>query len=358
MAVTAQDGVLSFGPQSAKDTVAATFYQHRASDIDLSIQSDDRLGPPEIGGIATPTIPYRAGVMAAGGATIAPRLEDTIGWLFHGSLGSWTSTSDEDVFGTAETGYVHHTFTLPSPTTAVPYMTFRKHVPGLVAGDELGEVYENSKVISNAVTLPNDGLIQARVDVLGTAEETQYEDPTTWSYDNTMEDYQSLPIGSETGGYLQIPAYSGSDLPVTNARAILTNTPLQPQQEKNFGSPYLDAVTIVNRQFAVELLLKWRDQDLYRSIITGSTTATQWVAQPWINDLDIYALAPYNTPSTTTPYALRIQAAEVQYRVQGLALSGQDAIMLRVMGTAIAPSSGEYVTYHLGNEVTDYSWPT
>ncbi|GAF67360.1 unnamed protein product, partial [marine sediment metagenome] len=193
MAVTAQNGILSFGAQTAKDSVSATYYQHRAADIDLGIQSDDRLGPPEIGGIAVPTIPYRAGVLAAGGATIHPRLEDTFGWLLHGAVGAVTSTQDENVFGTVDTGYWHHEFTLPTPSTELPFMTFRKEIPAATSGDELGEIYENSKITSMAFMLPNDGLIQARVDVLGTAEETQYADPAGWTYENTlMEDYQSI----------------------------------------------------------------------------------------------------------------------------------------------------------------------
>lgn len=359
MAVTAQDGTLSFGGQSAKDTIAATFYRHRAADINLGIQSDDRLGPPEIGGIAVPTIPYRAGVMAAGGATINPRLEDTFGWLLYGSVGAIVSTADENVFGTVDTGYTHHTFTLPDPSGALPWMTFRKDVPSEVGGaDNLGEVYQNCKVTSLAVMLPNDGLIQTRVDVLGTAEGTQYEDPSAWVYDNTMEDYQSIPIGSVVGGYLQVPDYSVVALPVTQARVILANTPLPPQQEKNFGSPYMDSVTIVNRAFAVDMVLKWKDQDLYREIITGSTTATLWTASCFIGDLDIYTLSPNLVTGLLSPYALRIEAPEIQYRVAGLQLSGQDAIMLRVVGTAIAPAAGEYCTFHLGNEVTSYTWPT
>lgn len=359
MAVTSQDGILSFGPQTAKDTIAAKFYQHRAADINLGIQSDDRLGPPEIGGIAVPTIPYRAGVLAAGGATIHPRLEDTFGWLLHGAVGAVDSTADENVFGTADTGYVHHTFTLPTPSTALPWMSFRKEIPSETSGKELGEIYENCKITSVAFMLPNDGLIQARVDVLGTAEGTQYESISGWTYENTlMEDYQSIPIGSVVGGFMKIPTYSANELPITQARVILSNTPLPPAEEKNFGSPYLDSVTIASRAFAVDMVLKWKDQDLYRSIITGSTTATQWVADCFVSDLDIFAVSPANIPTLDNPYALRFEAPSVQYRVAGLALAGQNAISLRIVGTAIAPASGQYVTIHLGNEVTNYTWPT
>ena len=50
MAVTAQTGVFSFGGQTGKTTISSTFFKHRASDIDLATISDDRLGPPEVGG--------------------------------------------------------------------------------------------------------------------------------------------------------------------------------------------------------------------------------------------------------------------------------------------------------------------
>jgi hypothetical protein len=106
------------------------------------------------------------------------------------------------------------------------------------------------------------------------------------------------------------------------------------------------------------MVLKWKDQDLFRSIYAGSTTATQWISSCFIEDLDIYTLSPNVISGLLSPYALRIEAPEVQYRVAGIGLSGQDAIMMRIMGIAIAPSSGEYCTFHLGNEVTSYTWPT
>ena len=358
MAVTSQTGVLSFGGQSAKETVATTFYKHRAVNLDLSAFSDDRLGDPEVGGVNTPTIPYRAGIMATGGAVINPRLEDTFGWLLYGLSGAVSTTADEDVFGTTETGFNHHIFSYASDYGYVPYMTFRKEIPGESATEFLGEIYQDCKVVNAAVALPNDNLISTRIDVLGRAADTLFDDNPSFSYDNTQyEDYQSIPIGCTTGGYMKIPDFSATAFPVTQATVVFQNRPLDIRQEKNYGSPYLDEVTIVSRQMMIDMIVKWKDPQLYLSILTGTTTGTQWTASPWVEDLDIYALSP-DPIVGSTPYQLRIQAPEVMYQlVGGIELAGNQAVMMRIRGTAIAGTQS-YYEIHLGNEATQYVWPT
>lgn len=357
MAVTAQTGVLSFGGQSAKGTVASTFYKHRSSDIDLATISDDRIGPQEVGGIPTPTIPYRAGVMATGGATIIPRLESTMGWIFYGALGAASVTADRDVEGNTVTGMYNHEFTFATDQGYVPWMSFRKEVPGAQAADILGETFVDCKIIGLTVSLPNDGLIQSRVDVLGRTSE--FEEAPSFSYANAdFEDYESIPIGSVVGGYLKVPTFSATALPITQATVTISNQPLDIRQEKVYGSPYLEDVTVIGRQMTVDLVLKWTDPDLYQKILTGSTTGTQWVAQPFVQDLDILSLSSVDAGALATPYGMRIQAPSIMYRVEGgIRLAGGQAVMLRVTGTALA-SASDYVTVNIGNEVTQYSWPT
>jgi hypothetical protein len=362
MAVTAQTGVFSFGGQVGKTTISATFFKHRASDIDLATISDDRLGPPEVGGVPVPTIPYRAGVMASGGALINPRLESTIGWLLHGALGAWSVTADENALGVVVTGMSNHEFVFATDQGYVPYMSFQKEIPAEDdANDRLGEQFIDCKIVSATLALPNDGLITSRIDVLGRASGTNFEVDPTWAYDNTeFEDYQSIPIGSVTGGYLKVPGFSATALPVTAANVTLTNAPLDIRQEKNFGSPYLDEVTVVGRSLTVDLILKWKDPQLWQSIITGATDGTQWTAVPWVEDFDVYTVSPTDTPTSNpaSPYDLRVQAPSVMYQtVGGIRLAGNQAVMLRVTGTAIADATG-YCTINLGNEETDYTWPT
>jgi hypothetical protein len=359
MAVTAQQGILSFGGQTAKESLAATFYRHRAADIDLATISDDRLGPPEVGGEPTPTIPYRAGVVATGGATINPRLEDVFGWLLYGAMGHVTVTGDEDVLGNTATGMYHHEFVFHTDNGYTPYMSFRKEIPGDASdgSDDLGEIFQDCKIVSMAFALPNDGLITSRVDVLGRAAGTNYDDNPSFSYDNTMEDYQSIPIGCVTGGYIKIPTFSATELPVVAANVAMTNAPLDIRQEKVFGDPYIQAVTTVGRALTVDLVVKWEDPQLYLDILTGSTTGTQWTATPFVSDLDIYALSTENEPTSSTPWGIRVEAAQVMYQVAGgIRLAGNQSVAMRITGTAIADT--QYATIHLGNAVTSYTWPT
>jgi hypothetical protein len=102
MTVTGQNGSFGFGLQSAKGTLATTWYRHRANDINFGPVQDMRSFPLEVGGIVTPTGPYKAGVFVAGGATIQPRMEGDLGWLLKGAFGAVTSTP-----GTASANAVH-----------------------------------------------------------------------------------------------------------------------------------------------------------------------------------------------------------------------------------------------------------
>ena len=210
-----------------------------------------------------------------------------------------------------------------------------------------------------AVALPNDGLITTRLDVLGRATDTIFDDNPSFTYENTqMEDYQSIPIGSVTGGFIKIPDYSATELPVTAGTVTITNAPLDVRQEKNYGSPYLDEITVIGRAMTVDLIVKWKDPDLYLDILTGTTTGTEWTPSPYVEDLDIYARSPENIPTMSSPYELRFVAPEVMYQVVGgIRLAGNQAVMTRVTGTAIAGTS-DYFVIHLGNEATDYTWPT
>jgi hypothetical protein len=346
------------------ETPPTNWYKHRASDIDLGMISDDRLGPPEVGGVPTPTIPYRAGVMAAGGALINPRLESTLGWLLHGAMGSWSATADVDVFGTADTAMNNHKFVFSTTNQAyVPFMGFRKEIPGtaLDGSDDMGETFSDCKIIALTLALPNDGLITSRVDVLGRAADTVYTDNPSFTYVNTLfEDFESIPIGSVVGGFFKIPGFSATELPITNATVTLANAPLDIRMEKVYGSPYLEDVTIIGRSLTADILVKWRDPQLYRRILTGSTVGTNWSAFPFVEDLDVYALSP-GLASAASPWQLRVRAAEIMWQVVGgIRLAGNQAVMMRITGTAIAPSSGDYATINLGNLIntTGYTWPT
>jgi hypothetical protein len=375
MTITAQSGVFGFGAQNAKGGTVTTWYRHRASDIDLGSISDDRLGPPEVGGIPTPTIPYRAGFLCSGGALINPRLENTLGWLLYGALGSVNSIANKDLTGTwsstgaTVTGMYRHLFMFnTADQSEVKWMGFRKQIPGTNWTNAQHEQYNDCKVIALTMALPNDGIITSRVDVIGRT--AMYTNDSTWAYANTYEDYQSIPIGVVTTGYLQVPSISTTvDLPVAAATVTLTNAPLDIRQERVFGDPLLNDVTVVGRSLTVDMVVKWEDPSLYRRILTGSTNATQWNTTPYVADLDIYCLSARTSTGFTgtgsaTDYRawqMRIRAPQMMYQVVGgIRLAGNQSVMMRITGTALAPASTStnYVEFLLGNGTTQYVWPT
>lgn len=351
MAVTALAGTVGFGAQTNKTTTATTWYRHKAIMADLAVLDDTRLGPPEIGGVPVPTFPYKAGVMVGGGLTIQPRLEDTIGWVLYGALGELVTTG---------TGPYTHTFTfLNADATAVKWMSFRKHIPRKdnAVGSDLGEIYSGCKVLGLTLTLANDAPVTARIDVLGRTFDLDH-DPTAWTWANTFEQFASIPVGCQVAGYVKMPLFSATELPVVAGTVSFQNIPLDTRQERVFGDPYLEDITIVMRQITFDLLLKWNDPELYASILTGTTTGTVWTSTPFTSSLELLVNSPGNIPTFSAPYSLKISAPSIMLSIpEGITLAGNQAVMMRVTGTGLEPAAGEYVTMVLTNDTTSYTWP-
>lgn len=461
MAVTAMTGVVGFGPQPVKGTEASQYFRHKATQVDLGVIDDTRLGVPEIGGRPVPTFPYKAGVVVAGGITIQPRLENTLGWLLRGLLGGYSvvetvgSTEDPDgvlaaqsldgstiadvgltdppearfisltvtlvsdvpvtptkliqitgdttqydyelaglpagthyfyspveiadvtevivptiASGTLDVGwtldndsdadtYATHTFKFnPDDPSAIPWLSFRKHIPRKenAPASDLGEIFKDCKIVSATLGLPNDAPITMRVDAVG-RQFTLDHAPDAWTWANTFEDFQSIPIGAETGGALEIP--DGTELPIVAATVGFANAPLDFRQEKVFGDPYLEDVTIIQRALTFDIVVKWNNPDLYAQVLTGTTSGTAWTSTPFTSSLDIHTFAPTAIPGVTgTPkYELAINAPSVMMGLNGpIALAGNQAVLMRFTGTAL-DNSGEYVTFVLKNKQPHYGWP-
>lgn len=348
MSVTAQQGIVGFGPQTASDAVATTWYRHRATLVDIDVADDVREGPPEVGGVAVPTFPYKAGPVVAGGFTIQPRLEDTFGWLLYALLGNIdTDLSYGDVYD--------HVFSLNADAGLVPWVSIRKHIPrkNNGAATDLGQVFEDCKILSATFAFPNDGPIACRIDALGRLFAFE-DDPTAWTWANSQEDWHSIPVGCQTAGFLK---FEGVELPVVAATVSMQNVPLDLRQERVYGSPYLEDITIVQRRMAFDFTCKWNDPDLYRKVIGGTAGATQWSGTPYTGSFSIKTVSSKLMDSETGPYSLQIDAAEVLLnQVGGVVLAGGQSIMTRFQGVALENTPYCEVTLH--NKKSTYTWPT
>lgn len=352
MAVTAQAGIFSFGPQAAKGTLATTFYKHRALDVDLGVQDDVRLGGLEVGGLPVPTFPYKAGYVVGGGASLQPRLENTFGWLMYAALGKVTTSAVAGSVAAKD-----HLFEMTADGITVPWVSARKYIPPK-DGDactDLGETYKDLKVLGLAFQMGSDTPLNARVDMLG-REFTLDDSGSGWSYGNaSFEDWDSIPVACMTDGYISV---AGEELPVVQATFAWQNSPLPLQNEKVIGSPLIDDVTILTRQLSFDITVKYNDPVLYRKVLTGAPLGTTWTGTPFTGAFDIKTVSSVNMPSETIPWSLRAQASEVNMQqVGGVQLGAGRAVFMRFQGVAL-DTGGSYASFTLRNRTASYVWPT
>jgi len=358
MAVTAMAGIVGWGPQIGKSTTATTFYKHKATLVDLAVQDDTRLGAPEIGGDPIPSFPYKAGVMVGGGFTIQPRLEDTIGWLLYAAMGAVSSTLHT-------TGCTEHVFGFQATdAAATKWLSARKYIPKKDGGEgtDVREVYTDCKIVGMAFTLANDAPITTRVDMIGRS--FAFDTSTEWTFANTSyEGFASIPIGCVVGGYIELPTFSTSTTKLAVQAATITwaNTPLDIRQERVFGSPYIDDITTIMRQLTFDIVVKWSDPELYKSILTGTTAGTAWTTVPFTSSLKILVMSPgHISGATDEHYELEINAANVMLQqAEGITLAGNNAVVSRFTGTAVQPAdTSAYATITLRNDTAGYTWPS
>lgn len=324
---------------------AGFWFKHRAVDINYGAVQDLRTFPLEVGGLITPTGAYKGGVFMAGGATIQPRLESDLGWLLKALMGD-VSTS-----GPNPTGVYTHVFQFGNDAGSLPWLSSFKMIPGAVSGDYLVEKGVDNKVTSVRLNFPQNGILSARVDLVG--REPMWtagnNDPATA---NAFEEFGSVPVTCTTGGYVKVtapgPWTAGEELPLTGLSVTMANNLTSPQQEMIIGSPYPDDFVPLSRAMSFQATLKWADAEFYNHVLRGYMSGSNWaVDSGWSNTvftsaIDAFIESPAYIATTSTKHSIRIQAPNVMWSFQGgPVLAGGDIVMLQLIGTALAPSSNQ-----------------
>ena len=345
MTVLASTGILSYGKQSAKGSTATTWYRHRATDIDFGPIQTMAAIPLEVGGTVVPTGSYKQGAYVAGGATLHPRMEGDFGWIMEGLMGSVSTSA-----GPAADTY-DHKFQFASDVGSLPWMSVRKLVPG---SSQIGEIGTDCKVAAVTMRVPQNGIMQARVDWLGAT--PSWESNPSWTYAGAFEDYSSIPVTSQTAASIKLPEFSASELPVTALTVTMTNNLTTPQMEMTIGKQHPDDFAVVSRAATIRATVKWADADLYRTLYTGGTSGVAWNDACYYSDFEALVQAPYNITGTT-PYEMVINASNVAWQVDGpVRLAGGDLLMLNLMGTVVEQDSGDnYMDFVIRNGQANYS---
>ena len=346
MSTPAQEGILSFGMQASRDVLPTVWYRHRADDVDLDIVQPMNTLPPEVGNDPVPTGTYKVGAFVGGGGTISPRMKKTFGYLLKGLMGDVATTADPPVTPTNWS----HVFKFASGPTSLPWMGFRKLVPGSAT---LGLIGQGCKINSMRFIVPQGGILQARVDVIGRL--PTFPEAPAWTYDAAMEDDLSLVISTVLNGFVKLPTYSANALPFTSLAVNMVNNINPFQRELIIGSPYMDDIIPLTRAMSIEGVVKWTNPDLYQAINGGTVSATAWAQACFYTDFQAKILSA-NEVVATKPFSFQIDAAKVAWTQNGpIRLVGAGELEMRLMGTVLKPNTGEYATLTILNDNASYA---
>jgi hypothetical protein len=361
MSVTGQASVLSFAPQPAAyyddafNEAALDWHRVRTVRNAMTVIEDVQQMPLETGGPITPSGAFKQGVFYGGDADIIPRADGQFGWLLYAAMGDVTS---EEVG--VETGLFKHTFTFDPTGHTIPWIAFRREIPGYKnqAPVVYGETGYDCKIGQLSFTVPGRGQIACNVGVQGINFELEH-DPT-WTYEGDLGDIDAIPMA----GYGEF-GVGDEDFKVQAATIEFANDLTGPDQEGVVGKFRLDDITVLSRMATIRLVVKYENADLIAKILTGTDTGTEWTPQVFQTKTDGSLPgfnAVFNSPGIAAddePFSLRIRAGCVSWEAGPLEVQGGTLLTQEFIGTVYEPDQGEeYLEIELQNAVEDYVWPT
>lgn len=363
MTISGTGSIIGWAPQAeflgveadTFDPSGLTFYRTRAPTIGMGMQGPVTPFEWETGGPTTPSGTFKTMQFGGGNIDMFPRCEDVLGWLLYAATGAVSSAAYSGV-----TDAYKHSFTFHTDGLTLPWMAFRKYVPG---GQPLGEEFWDGIVSALRIVLPQMG--PAALTAMITARGARFADPTGWTWGNVSEDTKSVPMAGLSGVFL-----AGERLPTINAVVDLANNTTTPQDEMAHGSYHPDSFTSLNRSFSVRFIYKYNNSEMYRRMHTGSIAGTDWSAGPTVIEtvgatkaFRLPLTAPYNIPGSDplTPYGLELWSDRVEM-IPGnvLEVSANQMITqeFTLLSTDAADPSKDYVMFDLINGVSGYTWPT
>lgn len=365
MTIAAQGSIVSFAVQSAKigsgvfSQGGQTWYKMRTPAHDLGTVQDQQVFPLETGGPLTPSGTYKQGVFYGGTIDMIPRIEDSFGWILKSTMGQVSSVTGKDADGTTVAGVNTHIFRFdPTNEASQPWMAWRRLIPGVNTAANFGETGYDCKVAAMRFTVPNQGKVAARAAVIGRA--AVFETNPSWSYSNAnFEDTTTTP----NVGFGQFKL-GGTTYPIIGASIDVTNGLSQVQQEMVVGSYNPDDFIALTRNATIRIVYKYENADLYKKILGGSTGATEWTPNPFVDvsgggvfAFDARFKAGVNIPTTSTPYELRIRGNRVSWSVDSaIQIQAGNMITQTFTGLLESPTdASSYLEVVLMNGKTTYA---
>lgn len=355
-AVTGSGTLTGGAAQSAYPTASLSWYRLRALGIDYADAQMQDVIPQEIGSTLTPTGAYKQGVAVGGGATILPRMQDSMGPILLATFGASSTT-------TPASGVGQHTFTFNPNEITMPWFAARRMIPGRdnIFGE--GLVGYDNKINSLTTTLSATNPMSMEIQMVGRVPKKENH-PETWA-GATFEDYKSIPMACKTTFSLPTIVGLPSPLPVTTVQLQMANVTTGPREEMIIGDYYMDDIVARQRVLTIRFTYKWESPKLSQLLYSGAIGGTEWTPTPFTTEtngsnyaFDLLAEAPYNITGTSTAYSLRVRANHVFWQATPVRMRAGDIVMMEVVGTVLYSASG-YCEFILTNGNTvGYSVPS
>jgi hypothetical protein len=355
MSVSTLEGKWSFGPQTAKNAAATTFYEMRTIAVRGGPVDVTEPMPPELGGVPIADGAHKLGSYYAATVDMIPRLEEDIGWLLFAACGNVSTVTDSP-----EAGLQTHYFRMnTSDYMDLKWLTLRREIPSEEGAANSGLQGLDCKIANLMLNLAGASRLTARFGLYGRV--PSFSDNVSGWTENAAEGATSIALSSSSGSWFKIPDFQAGSLPFTQARITLNNTVSRPQQEFIIGSYHPDDVTGLYRTLTVEGVYKWEDEDLWLQLAAngGTGASIAWTSDIFTGSISVKAVSPSNVSGLSNPYSLTLTAPNVYFATTAPPeAAGVNIVQLPITGFVARPTSGDAFLFALVNEVASYTWPS
>lgn len=345
------------------------------TDLSLApVKATDTL-PPEIGGKALPTGQFVTGVWAEGPVSLIPRLDNRFGWLLlaaFGQVSTVANTKAEDLTicggSDAATSGVHsHIFSVvDADQFFTPWITARRLLPHLTAGERLGEIFQDGRMSGVTIGAATAAPVTCDFNILARVKQADYVFNTNPGWTASYDDFDDFGVAS-CDGHFKVNDVS---FDVTAMSINLVNQLLPPAQSTVIGTvhpkdfPNLGRICTVTATFLVS------DYDLYVSTFAGSTTdvsassGANVACQVYSADLDVMVASQTYIGAAgdaDEPFRLRFVSNRandnVTWMVRPIRIQPNRPVVCQVIGTVLALESGLPFYLVLQNGQANYTLP-
>lgn len=317
-------GLTGWAIQSAKGTkaaVAATKW-HKVLTCGLGVLNMEDVFDPEVGGQAFPGGAYRGGYAVGGDVSMYPRLGGYFPYLLAAVAGTEESPS------ASGSAYAHTFLPLSTDELDLPYLTFRRLVPGTT---QLKEAFVDCRVAAMTLNFAPAAPMTVEATVLGLSSVPE-TDTYTPSWSSGGEDVQtSVPVGCVGSFKLNDGVTTYKPLGV---QVQIVNNPYPDNEERPLFQYTREDVSLASREVSIIWTFAWKNKTLYDQLYYGDSS---WTPVVWQGSeaFEVIAKSAGNISGASQPYLISFQAAKVMWSMEPVRLMGNRNILMRIVGRVL-----------------------